>query len=133
MMNEINLPAQLPYRDMDRVRGYQEFLDFYHGKQWEGRDRYGEKRLTFNYTKVFIDKVASYLMSGVKSAVDAVNSTRSVHCGHAATPPSVAPKVFSRRSSRHPSLCPIVNAANCAHVISGRPAERIVSALSSRC
>jgi len=74
-MNEINLPAQLPYRDMDRVRGYQEFLDFYHGKQWEGRDRYGEKRLTFNYTKVFIDKVASYLMSGVKFAVDAVEDS----------------------------------------------------------
>jgi hypothetical protein len=62
-------------QDIDRFRGYRERLDFYHGRQWEGRERRGEKRLTFNYAKVFIDKVTSYLMSGVNFAVDAVEDS----------------------------------------------------------
>ncbi len=32
----------------------------------------GRKRLTFNYTKVFIDKVTSYLMSGISFVVESV-------------------------------------------------------------
>lgn len=74
-MNETAFPAQLTRRDLDRIRGYKELLDFYHGCHWEGRERRGEKRLTFNYTKVFIDKVTSYLMSGVNFAVDAVEDS----------------------------------------------------------
>ncbi len=69
-MSEGFNPAELSRRDMDRLRGYRELLDFYHGVHWEGRERRGEKRLTFNYAKVFIDKVTSYLMSGVSFAVD---------------------------------------------------------------
>jgi len=67
-MSEI--PMQLNHRDLDRKKNYKELLDFYHGWQWEGRERRGEKRLTFNYAKVFIDKVTSYLMSGINFAVD---------------------------------------------------------------
>ena len=63
-------PSQLIRRDTDRLGGYRELLDFYHGTQWEGRERRGEKRLTFNYARVFVEKVASYLMSGVTFAVD---------------------------------------------------------------
>ncbi|MFC1937413.1 phage portal protein [Chloroflexota bacterium] len=74
-MNEGFTPAQLNRRDTDRLKNYKEFLDFYHGEQWEGYARRGEKRLTFNYTKVVIDKVTSYLMSVVNFAVDPVEDS----------------------------------------------------------
>ena len=74
-MNETSIPMQLTHRDLDRIRRYKELLDFYQGKQWEGRDRRGEKRLTFNYAKVFVDKITSYLMSGVNFAVDAIEDS----------------------------------------------------------
>ena len=74
-MNETSIPMQLIHRDLDRIRKYKELLDFYQGKHWEGRDRRGEKRLTFNYAKVFVDKVTSYLMSGINFAVDAVEDS----------------------------------------------------------
>jgi hypothetical protein len=71
-MNKTSVAAQLNRLDIKRLRGYKELLDFYHGRQWEGRERWGEKRLTFNYAKVFVDKLTSYLMSGINFAVDAV-------------------------------------------------------------
>ena len=71
-MNEGLVPAQLSQRDADRIKGYRELLDFYHGIHWQGRERWGEKRLTFNYAKVFIDKVTSYLMSGISFVVEPV-------------------------------------------------------------
>ena len=74
-MDETSITTQLTRRDIDRIRGYKELLDFYHGRQWEGRERRGEKRLTFNYAKVFIDKVTSYLMPGINFAVDAVEDS----------------------------------------------------------
>jgi len=70
-MNKTSITSQLNRHDIDRLRDYRGLLDFYHGRQWEGRERRGEKRLTFNYTRVFIDKVASYLMSGINFAVEA--------------------------------------------------------------
>jgi len=70
-MNKAPIPMQLASRDIDRIKGYKELLDFYHGQHWGGREKRGEKRLTFNYAKVFIDKVTSYLMSGINFAVDA--------------------------------------------------------------
>ena len=73
-MNE-NLSAQLARLDMDRIRSYKELLDFYQGQQWEGRDRRGERRLIFNYARVFVDKITSYLMSGINFAVDAVEDS----------------------------------------------------------
>jgi hypothetical protein len=63
-------PVDLNRRDNDRMRRYRELLDFYQGTQWPGRERMGEKRLTFNYARVVVDKIASYLMSGVKFVVD---------------------------------------------------------------
>ena len=69
-MTKPTLPAQLAQRDRDRLKGYSELLDFYHGRHWEGRVVRGEKRLTFNYVKTLIDKVTSYLMSGISFAVD---------------------------------------------------------------
>jgi hypothetical protein len=74
-MDKTSIAAQLNRLDIERLRGYRELLDFYHGQQWEGRERWGEKRLTFNYTKVFVDKITSYLMSGINFAVDAVEDS----------------------------------------------------------
>ncbi len=68
-MNDL-LPAQLAHRDLDRLKGYRQLLDFYNGRHWEGRPRRGEKQLVFNYARVFIDKVTSYMMSGISFAVD---------------------------------------------------------------
>jgi hypothetical protein len=74
-LNHSLLINQLARRDMDRFRSYKELLDFYHGRHWEGYARRGEKRLTFNYAKVFIDKVTSYLMSGINFVVEAVDDS----------------------------------------------------------
>ena len=68
-------PAHLRQRDAERLNGYRELLDFYHGSQWHGRERRGEKRLTFNYARAFIEKAASYLMSGVSFAVEPRHDT----------------------------------------------------------
>jgi hypothetical protein len=68
-------PADLNRLDTERFKNYKELLDFYHGIHWEGRERRGEKRLTFNYAKVFIDKVTSYLMSGVNFTVEPVDNS----------------------------------------------------------
>jgi len=73
-MNE-NIPAQLSRMELDRTKGYKELLDFYHGQQWEGRERRRERRLTFNYARVFVEKVASYLMSGINFAVEPVTDS----------------------------------------------------------
>lgn len=70
-----SLPAQLAKLDVDRTKGYRDLLDFYYGRQWTGRERRGERRLIFNYARVFIDKVASYLMSGIHFAVDAAEDS----------------------------------------------------------
>jgi hypothetical protein len=74
-MNKTSITSQLNRLDTDRLKSYRELLDFYHGRQWPGRERWGEKRLTFNYSKVFIDKITSYLMSGVSFVVEAVEDS----------------------------------------------------------
>jgi hypothetical protein len=60
---------------MERIKGYKELLDFYYGRQWEGRERRGERRLIFNYARVFVEKITSYLMTGINFAVDAVEDS----------------------------------------------------------
>ena len=70
-MNETPIPRQLAQKDRDRIKTYKELLDFYHGVHWEGRAIRREKRLTLNYAKVFVDKVTSYLMSGINFAAEA--------------------------------------------------------------
>ncbi len=74
-MNEGFIPTRLAHHDTDRLKRYKELLDFYYGRHWEGYAKRGEKRLTFNYAKVVIDKATSYLMSGINFAVDAVEDS----------------------------------------------------------
>src|SRR4051794_17180259 len=58
--------------DLLRVAAYRSYLDFYNGAQWEGAPSPNERRLTFNYARVFVNKAAAYLMgSGVSFAVEA--------------------------------------------------------------
>src|SRR5436190_9699104 len=65
-------PQMLSPADAARIAGYRAFLDFYNGNQWEGLPAPNERRLTFNYARVFVNKAASYLMGrGVSFAVDA--------------------------------------------------------------
>lgn len=55
-----------------RVSGYRALLDFYNGSQWEGLPAPNERRLIFNYARVFVNKAASYLMGkGVSFSVEA--------------------------------------------------------------
>ncbi|MGE0601719.1 MAG: phage portal protein [Dehalococcoidia bacterium] len=61
---ETPLPVQLQELDHERRSRYRENLAFYEGRQWPGRSRRGERRLTFNYAKAFVDKVTSYLLNG---------------------------------------------------------------------
>jgi hypothetical protein len=74
-MNEDKLPAAMSDLDPDRLGRYGRLLDFYKGRQWPGREKYGEKRLTFNYAAVFIDKLTSYLMSGRNFTVESRSDT----------------------------------------------------------
>lgn len=74
-MNDSFNPAELGRRDTERLKRYRDLLDFYHGRHWEGRERRNEKRLTFNYARVFIDKITSYLMSGIHPVVEPLEST----------------------------------------------------------
>jgi hypothetical protein len=69
-MNGQTIPQQIARMDSDRLRAYRENLDFYNGLQWPGRARRGERRLTVNYAKAFVEKVTSYLMSDLNFSVE---------------------------------------------------------------
>jgi hypothetical protein len=49
--------------DTQRLANYRTNLDFYNGSQWPTTSRH--RQLVFNYAKVSIDKVTSFLMSGL--------------------------------------------------------------------
>jgi hypothetical protein len=74
-MNDGINPTQLARKDMDRLKGYRELLDFYHGRQWPKGYNRGKKQLTFNYSKVVIGKVTSYLIPGLHTSVEAAEET----------------------------------------------------------
>ena len=65
-MNYDFTPAQLEKREPERFKRYRELLDFYHGRHWQTRAGRSEKQLTFNYAKTMIDKVSSYVISGMR-------------------------------------------------------------------
>ncbi|MEO8288600.1 MAG: phage portal protein [Chloroflexota bacterium] len=66
------VPLRMSQADAGRIALYRLYLDFYNGNQWEGLPAPSEKRLTFNYARIFVHKAASYLMGkGVAFAVEA--------------------------------------------------------------
>ena len=69
-VDTLTVPQQIARMDLDRIRDYGENLDFYNGIQWRGAARRGGRRITLNYVKVFVDKITSYLMSGLSFAVE---------------------------------------------------------------
>jgi hypothetical protein len=71
--NGLPLPIQLRRLDHERMRQYADNLSFYEGTHWEGRARRGERRLTFNYARAFVDKITSYLLSGHSVQVEALD------------------------------------------------------------
>ena len=74
-MNSMTLPQQIERMDPERLRSYSENLAFYSGGQWIGRARRKERRLTFNYARSFIDKIASYLMAEIGFTVEPYDSS----------------------------------------------------------
>jgi len=64
-MTEFN-PSQLARTDTERLTSYRQNLDFYNGSQWQTTSR--NRQLVFNYAKVSIDKVTSFLMQGLTFA-----------------------------------------------------------------
>ena len=59
-------PSQLNRMDTPRLAAYRTNLDFYNGSQWPQTSRH--RQLVFNYAKVSIDKVTSFLMQGLTFA-----------------------------------------------------------------
>jgi hypothetical protein len=49
--------------DTQRLAAYRTNLDFYNGSQWQQTSR--NRQLVFNYAKVSIDKITSFLMQGL--------------------------------------------------------------------
>lgn len=68
------LPQELARRDLERLQRYARLLEFYHGRQWEGAAG-RSRRLTFNYARVIIEKVTSYLMTGMSFSVVPVDGS----------------------------------------------------------
>ena len=75
-MTQTTFPQTLARMDGERMRAYRDNLSFYQGDQWRGRARTGERRLTFNYTKTVLEKITSYLMSGVNTAIEPSDSSQ---------------------------------------------------------
>jgi hypothetical protein len=71
-MTDFN-PSQLARMDSTRLSTYRTNLDFYQGSQWSTTSRH--RQLVFNYAKVSIDKVTSFLMQGLNFACYPVEVT----------------------------------------------------------
>jgi hypothetical protein len=75
-------PSQLVRMDTRRLTNYRSNLDFYQGSQWQQTSRH--RQLVFNYAKVSIDKVTSFLVQGLHFAcypnpADSTNSINSLN------------------------------------------------------
>ena len=72
-MTEPFTPNMLQKLDAERFAHYRENLDFYKGTHWQKRGKH--RQLVFNYAKVAIDKLTSFLMTGLNFACDPVDQT----------------------------------------------------------
>jgi hypothetical protein len=75
-MNNFN-PQSLSQLDRSRFAAYKANLDFYNGEQWveksDGSRRAG-RQLVFNYAKIAVDKITSYLMEGLNFACEPIEN-----------------------------------------------------------
>ena len=65
--------SSLSQLDRSRLADYKSNLDFYNGEQWTERSK--NRQLVFNYAKIAIDKLTSYLMEGLNFACEPVENT----------------------------------------------------------
>ena len=56
------IPSTLNRLDATRLAAYRTNLDFYQGNHWPTTSRH--RQLVFNYAKVSVDKITSFLMQG---------------------------------------------------------------------
>ena len=75
-------PASMNRMDTQRLAAYRSNLDFYQGNHWPTTSRH--RQLVFNYAKVSIDKVTSFLVQGLHFAcypnpTNPTNSTNSIN------------------------------------------------------
>jgi len=66
-------PQSLIQLDRSRLADYKANLDFYNGEQWTERSKH--RQLVFNYAKIAIDKLTSYLMEGISFACEPVDDS----------------------------------------------------------
>jgi hypothetical protein len=66
-MTEFNIQS-LSSLDKSRFSSYKSSLDFYDGTQWPSKGK--NRQLVFNYARIAIDKVTSYLMNGLNFACE---------------------------------------------------------------
>ena len=69
MTNAI-FPASLASLDDLRRRGYEGYLNFYNGDQWRTRPQQRERRLTYNYAQIIVDRGASVLLHDMTMQID---------------------------------------------------------------
>ncbi len=77
-MTDFN-PQSLSQLDRSRFAGYKTNLDFYNGEQWAGTSgtvKNKNRQLVFNYAKIAIDKVTSYLMEGLNFACQTIENQK---------------------------------------------------------
>src|SRR4030043_190917 len=71
--------SSLSQLDRNRFAAYKSNLDFYNGEQWAERSNPSTRsgrQLVFNYAKIAIDKVTSYLMEGLNFACEPVENQK---------------------------------------------------------
>ena len=71
-MTDFNV-QQLSQLDRSRFSAYKANLDFYNGEQWTEKSK--NRQLVFNYAKIAIDKLTSYLTEGLNFACEPVENT----------------------------------------------------------
>ena len=70
-------PQLLSQLDRSRISDYKANLDFYNGEQWTEKSDPSRRRrqLVFNYAKIAVDKLTSYLTEGLNFACEPVEAT----------------------------------------------------------
>src|SRR4030043_246548 len=66
--------SSLSQLDRNRFAAYKSNLDFYNGEQWAERSK--NRQLVFNYAKIAIDKLTSYLTEGLNFACEPVENQK---------------------------------------------------------
>jgi hypothetical protein len=77
-VSEFNIQT-LAQLDKSRFSNYKSNLDFYEGRQWPAKSK--NRQLVFNYARIAIDKVTSYLMNGLNFACDSLLISKSNFSG----------------------------------------------------